>query len=433
MQLAGRVLMGLAFALPFAAVGQPVDLTALTLTQAEELLQTRNRELQAARRAVEAAGANTLAAGARPNPTLSFGVSTINPKEGVGSGPLRDKVIDSSVRIDQVIERGDRRELRLANARSLESASNEDLSDAERQQRLALRYAYYDLLFAQDKVDIARDTIALFEGSVRAAELRLKAGDIAMADVARLRVDSLRAQNDARAAEADQRRAQLGLAYMIGAEGNAIGIRAADAWPSIYAGRPGGSVDDLIEARPDVRAAKKRFEAAQAGRDLARSLRTRDVSVGASYDHYPVSPNYAQGSGAGTGNSFGVFLSVPLFVGYYYEGEIRRAEVDYSAAMEALDKVRAQARTDIARAFSDLQATGERVQRYDESLLVEAKRAADSAEFAYKNGAIGVMDLLDARRTLRSIQVDAALARNDHAKALAAWQAGIGRLDEEAK
>jgi cobalt-zinc-cadmium efflux system outer membrane protein len=179
----------------------------------------------------------------------------------------------------------------------------------------------------------------------------------------------------------------------------------------------------LIEARPDVRAAKKRFEAAQAGRDLARSLRTRDVSVGASYDHYPVSPNYAQGSGAGTGNSFGVFLSVPLFVGYYYEGEIRRAEVDYSAAMEALDKVRAQARTDIARAFSDLQATGERVQRYDESLLVEAKRAADSAEFAYKNGAIGVMDLLDARRTLR----------NDHAKALAAWQAGIGRLDEEAK
>jgi cobalt-zinc-cadmium efflux system outer membrane protein len=157
------------------------------------------------------------------------------------------------------------------------------------------------------------------------------------------------------------------------------------------------------------------------------------VSVGASYDHYPVSPNYAQGSGAGTGNSFGVFLSVPLFVGYYYEGEIRRAEVDYSAAMEALDKVRAQARTDIARAFSDLQATGERVQRYDESLLVEAKRAADSAEFAYKNGAIGVMDLLDARRTLRSIQVDAALARNDHAKALAAWQAGIGRLDEEAK
>src|SRR5499427_9464317 len=306
--LVGALLLGLALSEPFTALGQEVDLTSLTLKQAEDLLQTRNRELQAARRAVEAAGAGTLTAGARPNPTLSLGVSQINLKEGVGSGSYSDKIIDSNVRIDQVIERGDKRDLRLANARSLESASNADLSEAQRQQGLALRSAYYDLLFAQDKVDIGRDTISLFEGSVRAAELRLKAGDIAAADVSRLRVDALRAQNDARAAEADQRRAQLALAYMIGAEGNAVGIRAVDPWPSIYSGRPGGSVDDLIEARPDVRAAKNRFEAAQNARDLARSLRTRDVSVGASFDHYPVNPGFAQGSGAGTGSSFGVFL-----------------------------------------------------------------------------------------------------------------------------
>jgi outer membrane protein, heavy metal efflux system len=426
-RLLGRMLLGLAFVSP-AVFGQSVDLTALTLTQAEELLQMRNRELQVARRALEAAGANTLSAGARPNPILSLGVSAINPAAGVGAGSLHEKTVDSTVRIDQVIERGDRRELRLSGAKSLESASTEDLSEAQRQQRLALRYAYYDLLFTQDKVDVARDTIALFEGSVRAAELRLKAGDIASADVSRLRVDALRAQNDARSAEAEQRRAQLALAYMIGAEGRAIGIRAVDPWPSIYAGRPGGPVDELIEGRPDVRAAKNRLEAAQNGRDLARSLRTRDVTVGAQYEHYPVGT--APANTFGTGNSYGVFVSVPIFAGYYYEGEIRRSEVDFDAAMEGLDKVRAQARTEIARAFSDLQSSAERLQRYDESLLVEAKRAADSAEFAYKNGAIGVMDLLDARRTLRAIQIDAALARNDHSKALAAWQAGIGRLDE---
>jgi cobalt-zinc-cadmium efflux system outer membrane protein len=57
-------------------------------------------------------------------------------------------------------------------------------------------------------------------------------------------------------------------------------------------------------------------------------------------------------------------------------------------------------------------------------LLAEAKKSSDSAEFAYKNGAIGVMDLLDARRTLRAIQLDAAAAQADYAKALAAWQFG---------
>jgi len=419
----------LAFALlaePLAAFGQAADLAALTLSQAEHLLQARNRELQAARRAVEASQANTLMAGARPNPNLSLGVAQINPQAGIGPGPLRDKTMDSSIRVDQLIERGEKRELRLATARILESASSEDLSDTLRQQRLALRSAYYDLMFAQDKAGIARDTEALFERSMQAAELRLKAGDIAAADVSRLRVDALRAANDARVAAADRRRAQLALGYLIGAEAQSLDIRAADPWPAAAVAEAGGITDDLIERRPDVRAAKVRVEAAQSARDLARSLKNRDVTVGAQFDHYPVNPAYAIGSGAGAGNSFGVFLSVPLFTRYYFEGEIQRAEVDYNAAVELLDKVRAQARAELARSLSDLQAAAERLHRYDDSLLVEASNAADSAEFAYRNGAIGVMDLLDSRRTLQAIQIDAAVARNDHAKALSAWRTGTG-------
>lgn len=430
--LAGKMLFALAIvAQPLTTFGQSADLPALTLDRAERLLQARNRELQAARRAVEAAQANTLSAGAPPNPTLSLGVSQINPAVGVGSGPYKDKIVDSSIRLDQLIERGEKRELRVATARSLESASTEDLSDTYRQQRLALRSAYYDLLLTQDKLDIARDNASLFEHSLQAAELRLKAGDIAAADVSRLRVDALRAQNDARAAEADLRRAQLVLAYMVGAEAQANVIRAADPWPALVPVEASDITDELIDRRPDVRAARSRVDAAEKARELARSLRTHDVTVGMQYDHYPVNPAYALNSGAGTGNSYGVFVSVPLFARYYYEGEIRGAEVGYDAAVEAMDKVRAQARSELMRAFSDLQAAEARLNRYDGSLLGEAKKAADSAEFAYKNGAIGVMDLLDSRRTLRAIQVDAASARNDYAKALGAWQAGLGMLGGE--
>src|SRR5262245_30672650 len=113
----GSILLGFALLQPHAGRAQQVDLTTLTLPQAEGLLQAHNRELQAARRAVEAAGANTLSAGARPNPTLSLGVAAINPSQGVGGGAYWEKMLDTSVRIDQVIERGDRRELRLANAK----------------------------------------------------------------------------------------------------------------------------------------------------------------------------------------------------------------------------------------------------------------------------------------------------------------------------
>src|SRR6266853_2732726 len=281
--LAGKMLLGFAFAAQAqAALGQPADLGALSLVQAEQLLRSRNR---------------------------------------------------------------DRQELRMANARSLEAASAEDFSDAFRQQRLALKVAYYDLLLAQDKVDIARDTTSLFEGSLRAAELRLKAGDIARADVARLRVDALRARNDARAAEADRRRAQLALAYLIGAEPQASDVRAADPWPSPAVLDAADVADELIERRPDVRAAKNRVAGAQKARELARSLRTRDLTVGAQFDHYPLGAG-ANTNTFGSGNSYGVFMSIPLFARYYYEGEIQRSEVDYNGALEALDKVREQARSE---------------------------------------------------------------------------------------
>ncbi len=399
---------------------QTSDLANLSLSAADALLLQKNRELQAARRAVEAAAASTLSAGQRPNPNLSLSTVSISPNRGIGAGTLRDKAVDSTIRLDQLIERGNKRELRVSTAQKLEAASGEDLADTLRQQRLALRGSYYDLLLAQDRVAISAGTAALYQHSLQAADLRLKAGDIASSDVARIRVDALRAQNDALAAEAERRRAQLALAYMIGTEHGAELLRATDAWPAVEAAAA-LNLDELIERRPDVRAARSRIEAADAARELARSLRTRDVSVGVQFEHFP--DNFGN-----TSNSYGVALSVPLFTRYYYEGEIAQAESAYNSAADNLERTRAVARAEIARALSDLTAAGERLTRYREGMLAEAKKSADSAEFAYKNGAIGVMDLLDARRTLRAIQLDAAAAQADYAKALAAWQAGLGGM-----
>ena len=393
---------------------------ALTLEAAEVLLQLRNHELQAARRAVDAARADVITAGARPNPNLTLGVSSINPQQGfaVSSRP-------KSARIDQLIERGNKRELRISSANYVVNATTADLSDTLRQQRLTLIDAYYDLALAQDRTVITAENIELFKRSLAAANQRLKAGDVAAADVTRLQVDALRAQNDARQAEADRIRAQIALAYVIGVEADADRLRAVESWPSVVATER-LSVDEIVEQRPDVRAARARIEAAQSNRELARAQRTRDVSVGAQYDRVPSSET----NSLGAGTTIGISVTVPLFVRYYFEGEIARAEADYSTALDAAERVRALARAELARAYAELIASTERLRRFDEGLLVEAKRSADYTEFAYKNGAIGVIDLLDARRVLRATQLEAAQARADYAKALAVWRAGVGFLEQ---
>lgn len=375
----------------------------LSLPQAEQLLVQKNRELQAARRAVESADAQRLIAGARPNATFSINSSSL------GSGSRADTIL----RIDQPFERGNKRELRLDAVSGLQRAARNDSLDVLRQQLAALQGAYYDLKLTQERGDVLAETAELFSGTLSAAQRRLKAGDLAPADVAKVQVDYERAQNDARLAQAERSRAQIALAYLIGAEREAGDLRATDPWPMPQRA-DFTAVEQAIEARPDVAAAKARVDAAEKLRELARSLRTRDITVGAQYERF---------SGNLPENSVGFGVAVPLFTGYDFSGDIQKAEVDRYAAMDALARARAIAMGELRRAASDLNAAADRLERFDASLLAAANRSAEASEFAFSRSAISVLEVLDARRTLRAVRLDALGARNDHARALAAWRA----------
>ena len=391
----------------------------LTLSEAETLLVRNNRELASARRAVESADAQITIAGARPNATLSMNTTSISRDPGIGSGSLSQKQMDTVLRIDQPFERGDKRALRVDAASGLQRAAQNDSLDVLRQQLVVLRGAYFDLKQAQEKAEILAGTADLFSGTLSAAQRRLKAGDLAAADVAKVQVDFERAQNDARAARAEYARNQIALGYMIGLETQAADLRPVDAWPKPERAYP-DTVEQAIESRPDVLAALARFEAAEKIRDLARAQRTRDVTIGAQYEHFP---------GSVPVNSVGFGIAIPLFTGNDFSGDIQKAEVDRYAAQDALARSRALAGNDLRRAASDLNSSAERLERFDTSLLGAAGRSAQAAEFAFQRGATSVLEVLDARRTHRAVQLEALAARTEHAKALAAWRASLTSAD----
>jgi cobalt-zinc-cadmium efflux system outer membrane protein len=403
-----------------------IVLDHLSLSDAEKLFVSNNRELLAAKRAVEGSEADTLSAAQKPNPTLSFNASNFNLNRKAGNtnpegggGGITNQTISSVVAISQLFERGDKREIRMAVANNVLKASQYNFKDTVRQQNLILKVAYYDLLLAQESEQVQLTNAALYDKTLDAAELRLKAGDIASSDVARIRVDALRAKNDLRQAQATHQKAQANLAYIVGKEQEANSIVATDAWPSIDAANTGqAAIDtDKLNDRADIKAAEAMTQAADENRRLAEALKKRDVTIGVQYQHYP-------GQGPGNGeDTIGAAISIPLFTNYQYQGEIARAEVDYTTALEAREQTRATAIGEITRARADLEASIEKVRRFDQQMLAEAKKAADAAEFAYQHGAMGVTDLLDARRILRALELDAASVRADYAKSLAAWQA----------
>lgn len=386
----------------------------LSLSEAQTRWQRGDKLLQIARLGVQAAEGDLRQADSRPNPTLSWGATSINPRERLPDGNRYGWRADSVLGLQQLLERGDKRGLRKAVAESMLNASRQDLLETVRQRLQSLRQGYYDLKLAQEKLRIQTETEALYQQAVEAGRLRFRVGDISGNDLSRLRIERNRAANDTHQAKAEWLLAQRQLLLVMGLvpETKSLNLVATDQWPALSPVQEMEAVVDASE-RPDLMAAQARLEAADKARDLARAQKTRDLTVGVQYERNPL--------GTPT-NSYGLGVSVPLFIGHAYEGAIARAEAEYLAALVARDQVVAALMGQLGQARQDLLASTERLRRLDGEIYGEAEQVAKSAEFAYSRGAMNLMDVLDARRVWRQVQLEAATARADYAKAQSAWQ-----------
>ena len=212
------------------------------------------------------------------------------------------------------------------------------------QQQQATAFAYFDLLAAQERIEqigaIARSAAQLANTAAR----RVQAGDLSAQDAARTEIEAQRASTDLLSAGLDRQRAALALAQLTGFSGPGVLLAQPD-WPSSLktdADLTAGTVYPSVEARPDVRAAQQRVEAARAALDVAAALKKADVTLGTSLDHYP---------GTST-RQLEVRLQMPLyglFGGYNFQGEVARAQALLDQSQDLLEKTRRAASTDLQR------------------------------------------------------------------------------------
>ena len=391
---------------------EPPDFGKLRLIEVERLVSERNRPLVASRRATVAAQASVDMAAGRPNPTVSLNTSGINTKHTASSGSL-----DTILRVDLPIERGGKRQLRLDVAGALLEGSVFDEADSLRQQRLLAFQAYFDLKATEEKERINSESARLAHQVLVKAELRLKAGDLSPADVARILTDTLRADSDASQAAVDHRRTRLVFAQLIAAEAEAPQIATFGPWPDLA---PLPSEKATLETRPDVIAAQRRLDAAEKFVDLAKAQQTRDVTIGAQIERDN------QNSAA---NLIGVGVSIPLFTGYDFRGEIRRAYVDRDSAKDELERIKALAIGESSQFIFEAERQSERARHLRDEALPAAHRANAAVQLAFNQGVASVLDVIDARRSLYAVEIDTTNALAEAAKARAAWAAATNRQE----
>jgi len=400
------------------------DLVALRLDTALARVADCHPDVRTASASVAAATADVRTAAQRPNPLLTLGAGNLS--HDLGSGSLWNKTFDHQVRVDQLLERGDKPALRQAVAQWQQRATRADAADALRQAKLAVAGAYFDLAAALSRRRELAAAVALNEESQRALERRAQAGDAAPLDATRFGLDATRGQADLSQAAADVRTMRVQLARLIGVDDQ---VDALTPLPDYTA--PTLSLDDLadaIERRPDVVAARLRVSAAEQALALASAQRTRDIGMGVGLSHYPVSPTNM----SGTGNTVSLSVSMPLFVQHAYEGEIARAQADLGTAQEQLRRVRTAAQAELTRIRIDWQAATARYRLVNEQLVPSAERIAAGAELAYRRGASGVLDVLDARRSLRAALLERVTAQADRDRSAAQLQLMLESLEAPA-
>ena len=378
----------------------------------------RNLGVQQAQRNLDASRADVLSANHAPLPNLTLKAASIDLQNGVGSGAgagVSDWRVDKSVGIDVVWERGNKRALRTQTSERLVSAAQADVQETQAQQQIQAAVAFFDWAAAQQREALMQALAQSAQQLHLATQQRLKAGDVSEQDADRIAIEWSKAQGDVAQARSDRTRSALVLQQLIALPGSVEGWQAQVSWPSE---RPAEAITPSTAqlqawalARSDVLAAQQRWQAGRSALELAQSLKKKDITWGGAYDHYPPNSN----------SLLELRVQIPLHWGYGFEGEIGRASAQLQQAEVALERARMAALADINDAAQVLRHAQDRWQLYEVQILPRAQKIAAQADYAYQKGALSLTDLIEARRTLRSTQMDALGARTEHAKAHTQW------------
>ncbi|HYM23085.1 MAG TPA: TolC family protein, partial [Vicinamibacterales bacterium] len=364
----------------------------LTIAQAIDEALQHNLSLFAERANLTIADAQMIAARLRPNPVFSFSADHLDwlgtgfNAENNGGPP------EIAWRVDVPLERGGKREARIALASVVRSAAEAQFADSVRTLRQDVTLACVDVMAARSSRELVVENLRTFEDLVRVNRARLTAGSIPASETRRSEVAMLQFRATVVRADLDLAAASARLRTLLGRPpGDTLAIagdlRGAEPPAAVDAGR----LRQLaIESRPDLRALQLGQARSTADLRLQEALGRIDYTVGAEYRR--------QQGIAGRGNSIGVFFSAPLPLSSRNQGEIARATGDLTQADRQIAARQAQITADVESAYHEFVTMRDLVESIERDLLGPATKARDTADYTYRAGGASLLELLDAQR-----------------------------------
>jgi cobalt-zinc-cadmium efflux system outer membrane protein len=401
-----------------APIAQTPSASAVTIDQAVAEAIDHNLTLLAERFNLQVADAAVLTASLKPNPVMT--VSLMRPDASLVDAGISPH--EEVFRTDYVFERGAKRERRVDQATLAKSVASLQLLNTTRTLILDVQNAFVDVQLAKLNVSLARDNLQAFNSLVQVNTDRVRAGDLSPLELSRSRVAALQFQNEVRQQETKLSIARRHLSAIIGripADDtlDVAGDLRSDAEPlRIEAIRSAA-----LERRPDLQAA--RTDQARSTADLRLQLANGKVD-------YTVSGEYHRQQGAEvSGNSYGVFFSVPLPIFSRNQGEIARAEAQQRQIRTRVQLLEAEIGADVGNAYAQYSSSRQIVDTIEGQMLAQAQEVRTSTEYSYRAGEASFIEFLDALRAFNDTMQSYNEARADYARSLYALDSIAGAVN----
>jgi outer membrane protein, heavy metal efflux system len=382
----------------------------VTLSQAVQEAIDRNLGLLAERFNLTIADARIITARLRPNPVFSAGLdyqdmlgTGFNLQNGAGPAEF-------NLRIDFLLERGQKRERRIDVAQASREVAELQLLNTTRQLVLDVQNAFVDVLAAKEALTLATENLRAFEGIVEVNANRVRAGDLAQVELVRSRVAALQFQNAVRQAESRLRIASNRLQALMG---RVTANPSLEVDGTLRRETPVLAVDDLrrlaLELRPDLLALR---------RDSARSLADIRLQQAQGKVDYTVGTEYHRQYDNAHGNSMGFFFSAPLPVFNRNQGEIDRARREQEQIQMRIRAQQAAVETEVRNAWVQYTTSRDLLQSIESDLLGQAQEVRSTMEYSYRRGEASLVEFLDAQRAFNDARQSYNDARADYSRSL---------------
>ena len=352
--------------------------TTLTLERALEQALRHSAPIAAAAREVDAADGALEQAGARRNPVLNLTVED-----------TRSQSRTTTATVDLPLELGGQRGARVAAAARARDVAAAELARTRAEFRSGVTEAYFAVVVAQERSALAAKAVELATRAADVVARRAAAGKASPVEATRAQVDQAQVQLSAAEANAALERARFALASLIG-EGEPLFDQVSGDVPTALPRPPLAELAAQLEGSPVLAAARLEVGRRRALAEVERTKSTPDVtlSLGTRRDNE-------------LGRSQAVIgVSIPLPLFDRNQGAVREADRRADrAADEELD-IRRRLLVDLQDASSRLAVANATLQTLQSAVLPAAQQAHEAASRGFEAGKFGVLDVLDAQRTL---------------------------------